>query len=451
MTKKLIALLTTALFLISSQSPASAQNSTYRLEPSEKEVVMSVSDINTAYGINVLLFNNDQLLMNQAGISYQWRVSNPQVISISDSGFDSGCPYDIYSPCPNLHATIKGLKPGNSKITVDAYLYDQFLSATNFSVTIKSENFTLEPSENVVETQIHRLNEGYGLNVKLLRDGQLVYDQSDISYSWIVSQPIINLSSYGMSDACPYGVNSPCPNLHADFKATKVGETQVNVTAYRFDQAIAKARFNVIVEDAYTIDFIESQPILEKGIDYPFLVVLKKNGEILPYIQDVRFEWLNSTGSMLWIRDHQLISGCPNPLTSPCSNISATIRGTEVGNGSIIVVAKTEDGVQLTKVKKTIEVIPAHLSYPTGTPYPIPTVAVIPIENAPYPTVAVNLEGERRLGSLEEKMEQLKQNLEEQQVKLQQQESDLEQQRQKLKETGSLLQKIWDFLLTVFR
>ncbi len=426
--------------LFTSPNTVAAQIEGYTLKPSQENINFQLSAPYSGYGVNVLLHKDGQLLMNQAGISYNWMISDPSVIEIETYGFDQGCPYNIYSPCPNLHSTLRGLKAGTAKVTVDAFLYGDFLAATSFMVTVNPSSYTLEPSESSITTAIHQPSEGYGVNVKLYADGQMVMDQWNVRYNWTVSNPIITLSSYGMSDVCPYDIKSPCPNLHAEFRAIKPGQTTVAVTAFVNEKSVAKTSFVVTVQDAYSIEFIQKSETLEKGIDYPFLIRLQKNGEILPYLQNVRFEWSNSTGQLLWIRDHQVIAGCPQPLVSPCSNISASVRGTNVGFGSLLVKAITSDGVELTTTKLPITVVEA-----TAPVSPVPTIQTLPM-----PSVTPQFEGEK-MSQLEKEVAFLKEQLSEQQAQLSTQGQNLEQQQKELKETQSLVEKIWAFLKSLFR
>lgn len=112
----------------------------YLLEPSEAAITMPVSTPNSGYGVNVLLKLKDRnppvLLTDQTGVTYQWRVLNPAVLSLVSSGFTTGCPYDLKNPCPNMHADLGGLAPGVSRVEVKALIGNAVIATTSFTVNV---------------------------------------------------------------------------------------------------------------------------------------------------------------------------------------------------------------------------------------------------------------------------------------------------------------------------
>lgn len=97
---------------------------------------------------------------------------------------------------------------------------------------------------------------GYGVNV-LLKDskGNIVKNQNDFSYEWKAKNPeIINIEYSSLDlgdDECAYGINKPCPNLHADLTGLSAGKTEIVVTVKRISDnvIIAKTSFPVIVKE----------------------------------------------------------------------------------------------------------------------------------------------------------------------------------------------------------
>ncbi|NMC35589.1 hypothetical protein GYA49_00940, partial [Candidatus Beckwithbacteria bacterium] len=116
----------------------------YTLEPSEAKIEMSINSY--GYGVNVLLKQSNTLLLDQSGITYKWTASNPAIVSIADSGFSNGCPYDLIAPCPNMHADLKPLSSGNSLVKVVAYKDNREIANTSLSVFVSDPSFSTSTS-----------------------------------------------------------------------------------------------------------------------------------------------------------------------------------------------------------------------------------------------------------------------------------------------------------------
>jgi len=126
-----------------------------------------------------------------------------------------------------------------------------------------ADNYSLEPQP-LANVQI-QVNEGYGVNVLLKKDDSLVVDQDGFSYQWSVADSsVVEVNDYGMATACPYQINSPCPNLHADLTALKEGETVLTVKAFKQGQELAQTTFNLKV---FSSDAQITYKIKFKGID----------------------------------------------------------------------------------------------------------------------------------------------------------------------------------------
>jgi len=236
-------------FFTISTKEAKAQE--YTLEPSQKSITIPVHLPNEGYGVNVLLKQNGELIIDQSDIRYDWQVSNSNSIQVHPNKFDNGCPYDIQSPCPSLNATILGRNPGIATITVFATKNQTLLATTTIQVVVENDLYTLEPSENEINMvyKSEKLSE-YGVNVLLKKNNQLLIDQQGVSYHWKAGfDGSIMITNYGFQSGCPYNLVSPCPNMHADILAVGVGRTIVVVDAKIGDSVIASTTFAVNVRD----------------------------------------------------------------------------------------------------------------------------------------------------------------------------------------------------------
>jgi hypothetical protein len=234
----------------------------FTLEPSEASITIPVHLPNEGYGVNVLLKQNGNLLLNQSDIQYDWQVSGENSIQVHPNKFDNGCPYDIQSPCPSLNATILGRNPGRTTITVFATKNQKLLAKTTIQVVVKTEIYTLEPSEEEIDMVFTSQNgSGYGVNVLLKKNNQLVMDQQGVSYRWKTGfDGSIRLTNYGFQSGCPYYLVAPCPNMHADISAIGVGRTIVTVDALIGDSVIASTTFAVNVRDSAMLPSITPKP-----------------------------------------------------------------------------------------------------------------------------------------------------------------------------------------------
>lgn len=214
-------------------NPVKAQQ--YELEPSESSITVPVQLPYEGYGVNVLLKENGNLVMNQVGISYQWPESSTY-LSVGSSGFTQGCPYDILAPCPNLHAGLRGIRPGRVTLPVSAWLNGKQIASTSIRVEVSDEAYTLEPSERAITFKV---GTDYGVNVLLKRDGRLIMDQQGVTYTWKSHNPsIVSISDSGFASGCPYNLIAPCPNLHAVLYGLKPGVTKIEIEAWIGDTLV---------------------------------------------------------------------------------------------------------------------------------------------------------------------------------------------------------------------
>lgn len=129
------------------------KNEVYTLEPSENEINMVYSSEKLSeYGVNVLLKKNNQLLMDQQGVSYRWKTNFDGSIKITNYGFQSGCPYYLVAPCPNMHADIAAIGVGRTIVTVDALIGESVIASTTFAVNVRDTAVlpSSSPSSSVV-------------------------------------------------------------------------------------------------------------------------------------------------------------------------------------------------------------------------------------------------------------------------------------------------------------
>ena len=95
--------------------------------------------------------------------------------------------------------------------------------------------------------------DGIGVHAVLLKDGFLLQDQADITYTWsVANQTIVTLApkSFTAAEGCPYKITAPCPALHAVIKPLALGSTTVTVVAKRGSTELAQTSFSVAVQDS---------------------------------------------------------------------------------------------------------------------------------------------------------------------------------------------------------
>ena len=222
-----------------------AQTPIYTVEVGHQDLWMPVSLPNEGFEVNALLKADNEVVLDQSEITYEWEVADPEIVELDSFGFTSGCPYDVMAPCPNLHASLHGLKPGTTQIHVIVKLHGEVITETTVPATVGLNTYHLGMTDEVITLP---LNTGYGINALFQESGTLILDQSTISYVWQVDDPeVVRIESSGFESGCPYDVLAPCPNLHADLFALKEGQTTVEVQAFIGDVAVASASAQVIV------------------------------------------------------------------------------------------------------------------------------------------------------------------------------------------------------------
>ncbi|PIP53534.1 hypothetical protein COX08_00495 [Candidatus Beckwithbacteria bacterium CG23_combo_of_CG06-09_8_20_14_all_34_8] len=229
-----------------------SDNEKYTLEPSEQSIKIPVSLPYSGYGINVLLKQNDQIVLDQRDVSYQWTYNN-KYINLLDTGFNSGCPYNINSPCNNLHANLQGVVPGNLEVNVIAIKNGATIASTSFKVEVSDDSYTLESSEqNITFDQ----GTDYGVNVLFKKDGYLILDQQNVSYVWKShNQNMVTVYDRGFENGCPYDLVAPCPNMNAILSGKGGGKTKIEVEVWIGKTLIEVTYIDVEVKG-------ESQPVL---------------------------------------------------------------------------------------------------------------------------------------------------------------------------------------------
>lgn len=105
--------------------PVSISPSGYSLEPliglPKDEIITLTAGSNTGYGVNVLLRDSvGNVVKDQANNSYGWTVDDLKMVSVSERNLSEAgtCAYGIYLPCPKMHADLKGLKAGKTRVSV---------------------------------------------------------------------------------------------------------------------------------------------------------------------------------------------------------------------------------------------------------------------------------------------------------------------------------------------
>jgi len=240
-----------------------------------------------------------------------------------------------------------------SLLSVFVFLIVPLFSGTVPSVKKITQQFpatptyTLEPQPQSDIEVILTNNFTYGVGVILKDpDGKAVTDQNNLFYyEWNMADlQIATASASGFTTGCPYGIQNPCPNLHADIKGLKIGATTLTVNAYKTNQTniIASTVFNVKVvsEEAlinYKVKFrgINSKPanssdqlILVKGYnnnsgvaqDYKEFTVngpaaqVNNNGVYTGYI-NLNFKLLNVPGYKLCFKGPKHLQKCFHDIT----------------------------------------------------------------------------------------------------------------------------------------
>lgn len=163
--------------------------------------------------------------------------------------------------------------------SVDQSLADQSKLTIRFGGGEKIYLLEPQPSGNI-EMPVSGPIDGYGINA-LLKDehGNIIIDQSDFYYMWSIADPsIATVSASSFSSGCPYGIQSPCPNLHADIQGKKPGATTITAKAYKISlqKHVATAVFNLVVTPSLgpkTVNFkvkfqgIDSKPAIQVSQD----------------------------------------------------------------------------------------------------------------------------------------------------------------------------------------
>lgn len=115
----------------------------YSLEPQPQKDIEVILAPNPSYGVGVILKDPDgEVIIDQNNLYYyEWMLSDPTIATVSASGFTTGCPYAINSPCPNLHADVVGLKIGDTTLTVNAFKTNEtnIIASTVFNVKVVSQ------------------------------------------------------------------------------------------------------------------------------------------------------------------------------------------------------------------------------------------------------------------------------------------------------------------------
>lgn len=225
----------------------SAQTSEIVLEPSESKITIPVQLPYEGYGVNVLLKKDGELILNQNNINYEWGGSS-KYLKVESNGFNNGCPYNVISPCPNMHADLRGLLPGTVTIPVKAYQNGKIIASTVITVEITDSGYSLSPSESNISISLESNYPQYGVNVLLKRNNNLILDQQGIYYIWKNSNNnVVSVFDSGFSSGCPYNLVAPCPNMHALLQAKNVGKAKIEVEAWLENTLLEVAHIDVNV------------------------------------------------------------------------------------------------------------------------------------------------------------------------------------------------------------
>ena len=131
---------------------------------------------------------------------------------------------------------------------VDAALLKQYIAGI-IKTFAACPKYTLEPQPQQIFSII--IPGSWGINALLKSNGSIVLNQSDFKFSWsLTTTGIISLQDSSFTSGCPYGINSPCPNLHADISSIKKGTVNIYVKAIQksINTEVASTYFTVTVK-----------------------------------------------------------------------------------------------------------------------------------------------------------------------------------------------------------
>lgn len=163
----------------------------------------------------------------------------------------------------------------NAKI----YCQDCAITAFTPSALISSDygyslDFQIGLSEDETITISTDPSTGYGVNASLYDStGQIVADQSNLTYRWQSDNPdIATISSQPIAyedNSCYAGVLPPCPSVNGQIGGKNPGVTRIRVDVLRKedDVAIASGDFDVKVIDHQSVPPQEQEPVSNPDVE----------------------------------------------------------------------------------------------------------------------------------------------------------------------------------------
>lgn len=231
------------------------------------------------------------------------------------------------------------------------------VSAISYSgaVYAQEKGYTLTPSEETITTHVNTSDTGYGINVKLLKNGELVKNQSNVTFNWNVADTtVISISPWAGTSGCTFDLVPPCPNNTADLKGLKVGKSSIYVVAYVDGVKSAATTILVEVKDVWDLALIEQNGTLQVGetVDYKVRLKKKDSPNYKPG-SEVNYVWqeVAKPGAPYYIS-----MASPVCTLTSCSFESYKITGLRPGRAKVQVIAMS-DNVPLDRIEFEIDVV----------------------------------------------------------------------------------------------
>ncbi len=223
-------------------------SNTYSLEPNKSVINTRVHLPSEAHTVYVRLYDkNHQLVKDQADVRYEWSVDSNNsdsgnIVYIKDYGSNTYCPDGIYSPCPNLQADLRAVRPGHAKIIVRALKNSNLeIARTSFDVNVDPNGWQIQ-----FNPKYHFATIEQGINtpaeVWLFQNGNKINYLGEVVFDWEEkpNKHILKIldNKVLVGNYCEYSsMKNPCPNSNvaAELIGLKLGTTNLSVTAKTID------------------------------------------------------------------------------------------------------------------------------------------------------------------------------------------------------------------------
>lgn len=314
-----------------------------------------------------------------------------------------------------------------------------FLASFSGLAFAQENGYTLVPSEETITTHVNTTESGYGINVKLLKNGELVKDQSNVKFEWgFADDTVISVIPWTASSGCTFGLIPPCPNNTADLRGLEVGKSSIYVVAYVDGVKSAATNIDVEVKDVWDLSLVEQNGTLRVGetVDYKIRLKKKDSPKYKPG-SEVSYVWqeVSKPGAPYYIS-----------MTSPvcnsesCNFESYKITGLRPGKATVQVVA-VSGNTRLDSIEFPIEVVGNDEVEEDIIDIPVAIEEDYPLiyEDLPNPDDPMN-----------QGYDELKKELDEQKRLLEEQQRRLNDQNLRIQKTENVLQRLLRMFKEIF-